>query len=40
MNTIVSQIGGLADAGDRMIERLRRKAFLPDSRKGLNVRPH
>lgn len=38
MNAIVSQIGDLADAGERMIERLRRKAFLPDSRKGLNVR--
>lgn len=38
MNAAVSQIGDLADAGERMIERLRRKAFLPDSRKGLNVR--
>ncbi|NVN06754.1 AAA family ATPase [Asaia spathodeae] len=38
MNSIVSQIGDLAEAGERMIERLRRKAFLPDSRKGLNVR--
>lgn len=37
-NSIVSQIGDLASAGEKMIERLRRKAFLPDSRKGLNVR--
>lgn len=32
------RIGELADAGERMVERLRRKAFLPESRKGLNVR--
>ncbi|QDH18113.1 AAA family ATPase [Swingsia samuiensis] len=38
MDAIVSQIGDLAEAGERMIERLRRKAFLPDSRKGLNIR--
>jgi chromosome partitioning protein len=38
MNAVVSQIGDLADAGERMIERLRRKAFLPESRKGLSVR--
>ena len=38
MNAITSQIGDLAEAGERMIERLRRKAFLPESRKGLNVR--
>lgn len=38
MDAITSQIGDLADAGERMIERLRRKAFLPESRKGLNVR--
>ena len=38
MSAIVSQIGDLAEAGERMIERLRRKAFLPESRKGLNVR--
>ena len=37
-NSIVGQIGDLADAGERMIERLRRKAFLPESRKGLNIR--
>lgn len=38
MDAVISQIGGLADAGERMIERLRRKAFLPESRKGLSVR--
>jgi chromosome partitioning protein len=38
MNEIVAQIGDLADAGEKMIERLRRKAFLPESRKGLNLR--
>lgn len=38
MDAITSQIGDLAEAGERMIERLRRKAFLPESRKGLNVR--
>ena len=38
MDAIASQIGDLAQAGERMIERLRRKAFLPESRKGLNVR--
>ncbi|MET0363926.1 MAG: AAA family ATPase [Sphingobium sp.] len=38
MNAIVEQIGDLADAGEKMIERLRRKAFLPESRKELNVR--
>ena len=37
-DSIVSQIGDLAEAGERMIERLRRKAFLPDSRKGLHIR--
>ncbi len=37
-NAIMSQIGDLAEAGEKMIERLRRKAFLPESRKGLNVR--
>jgi chromosome partitioning protein len=36
--SVVNQIGNLADAGERMVERLRRNAFLPDSRKGLNVR--
>ena len=38
MSSVVSQIGDLADAGERMIERLRRKAFLPESRKGLGIR--
>lgn len=37
-DSIAGQIGDLAEAGERMIERLRRKAFLPDSRKGLNIR--
>ena len=37
-HSIVSQIADLAQSGERMIERLRRKAFLPESRKGLNVR--
>ena len=35
---VLTQFGDLAEAGERMIERLRRKAFLPESRKGLNVR--
>ncbi len=38
MNAMIGQIGDLAAAGERMIEKLRRKAFLPDSRKGLNLR--
>jgi chromosome partitioning protein len=36
--SIPTLIGDLAQSGERMIERLRRKAFLPESRKGLNVR--
>jgi chromosome partitioning protein len=32
------QIGALAGAGEQMIQRLRRKAFLPERRKSLNVR--
>ena len=32
------RIGQLADAGERMVERLRQRAFLPDTRKGLGVR--
>ena len=36
--SVLTHIGDLAEAGERMIERLRRKAFLPESRKGLNVR--
>ncbi len=35
---MLEQIGDLADAGERMIERLRLKSFLPDSSKGLHVR--
>lgn len=31
-------IGELAQAGERMSRRLRREAFLSESRKGLNVR--
>lgn len=31
-------IADLADAGERMVERLRKKAFLPEARKGLSVR--
>jgi chromosome partitioning protein len=38
MNSEVSRIAELADAGERMIDRLRKKAFLPESRKGLAVR--
>jgi chromosome partitioning protein len=38
MNAIVDQIGDLAEAGEKMVERLRRKAFLPESRKALNLR--
>jgi chromosome partitioning protein len=38
MNSEVSRIAELAEAGERMIERLRQKAFLPESRKGLAVR--
>jgi len=34
----VARIADLAEAGERMVERLRRKAFLPESRKGLAVR--
>ncbi|WP_347304604.1 AAA family ATPase (plasmid) [Croceibacterium sp. TMG7-5b_MA50] len=37
-HSIASQIGDLAQSGERMIERLRKRAFLPESRKGLNVR--
>ncbi|KHL24174.1 chromosome partitioning protein [Croceibacterium mercuriale] len=38
MHSIANQIGDLASSGERMIERLRKRAFLPESRKGLNVR--
>lgn len=34
----VERIAEMAQAGERMIERLRRQAFLPESRKGLTVR--
>lgn len=34
----LTQIGRLAEAGERMVERLRRQAFLPERRKALNVR--
>lgn len=36
--TEVDRLADLAHSGERMIERLRRKAFLPESRKGLLVR--
>lgn len=38
MNSEVSRIAEMAGAGERMIERLRRQAFLPESRKALSVR--
>jgi chromosome partitioning protein len=38
MNSEVSRIAELAENGERMIERLRKKAFLPEARKGLLVR--
>ncbi|KPH65875.1 AAA family ATPase [Novosphingobium aerophilum] len=38
MHSQVERIAEMAQAGEKMIERLRRKAFLPESRKGLNVR--
>lgn len=38
MSSIGNLIGDLAESGERMIERLRRKAFLPESRKGLTLR--
>lgn len=38
MDEVMNQIGDLASSGERMIEKLRRKAFLPDSRKGLELR--
>lgn len=37
-DSIVGQIGDLADAGEQMIDRLRHQAFLPDNRKVLEVR--
>jgi len=38
MHSEVDRIAEMAQAGERMIEKLRRKAFLPESRKGLAVR--
>lgn len=38
MHSEVSRIAELASSGEQMIERLRRKAFLPEARKGLAVR--
>lgn len=38
MTSEVERIAELADAGERMIERLRQKAFLPEARKALTVR--
>ena len=34
----VAQIAQLATSGERMVERLRKHAFLPDRRKALNLR--
>lgn len=34
----IDQIASLASAGEKMIDRLRRKAFLPERRKSLNIR--
>lgn len=30
--------GQIADAGERMVERLHQRAFLPDTRRGFDVR--
>jgi len=38
MHSEVMRLGEMAQAGERMIERLRRQAFLPESRKGLHIR--
>lgn len=38
MHSEVQRIAEMAEAGERMIERLRRQAFLPESRKALLVR--
>ena len=38
MHSEVKRLAEMAQAGERMIERLRKQAFLPDSRKGLNIR--
>ncbi len=34
----VEQIGRLAEAGEKMVERLRKQAMLPERRKSLNIR--
>ena len=38
MHSELASIAELASAGERMVNRLRQKAFLPESRKGLSVR--
>lgn len=38
MPSEIERIAEMALAGERMIERLRRQAFLPESRKGLSIR--
>lgn len=38
MTAIPDEIATLAHAGEQMIERLRKRAFLPDARKALNLR--
>jgi chromosome partitioning protein len=38
MNSEITRIAELAESGERMIERLRKKAFLPEACKGLLVR--
>lgn len=38
MHSEVQRLAEMSDAGEKMIERLRKRAFLPESRKGLNVR--
>ena len=38
MHSEVERIAEMAQAGERMIERLRRQAFLPEARKGLSIR--
>lgn len=38
MHSEIQRLAEMSDAGEKMIERLRRKAFLPESRKSLNVR--
>jgi len=38
MHSEVERIAEMAQTGERMIERLRRQAFLPEARKGLHMR--